>query len=100
MYNRYRDNQVIIKFSSADVKSSWYSKDDFFYNWRYYGDFETTGFNAAGGDQMIEIGAVKIKEGIIIDRFLLILESEILFLFFSRNVLMTWKENELLSFYH
>ena len=44
MYNRYRDNQIIIKFSSADVKSSWYSKDDFFYNWRYYGDFETTGF--------------------------------------------------------
>ena len=32
-------------------------------------DTETTGFNAAGGDQMIEIGAVKIKEGIIIDRF-------------------------------
>ena len=26
-------------------------------------DTETTGFNAAGGDQMIEIGAVKIKEG-------------------------------------
>ena len=32
-------------------------------------DTETTGFNAAGGDQMIEIGAVKIKEGVIIDRF-------------------------------
>ena len=32
-------------------------------------DTETTGFNAAGGDQMIEIGAVKIKEGTIIDRF-------------------------------
>ena len=32
-------------------------------------DTETTGFNAAGGDQMIEIGAVKIKEGEIIDRF-------------------------------
>lgn len=32
-------------------------------------DTETTGFNAANGDQMIEIGAVKIKDGIIIDRF-------------------------------
>ena len=32
-------------------------------------DTETTGFNAGGGDTMIEIGAVKIKEGTIIDRF-------------------------------
>ena len=32
-------------------------------------DTETTGFNAASGDQMIEIGAVKIKDGIITDRF-------------------------------
>ena len=32
-------------------------------------DFETTGFNAGGGDQIIEIGAVKIKNGEIIDRF-------------------------------
>ncbi len=32
-------------------------------------DTETTGFNAAGGDQMIEIGAVKILDGNIIDRF-------------------------------
>ena len=32
-------------------------------------DTETTGFNAAGGDQMIEIGGVKIKDGEIIDRF-------------------------------
>ena len=32
-------------------------------------DTETTGFNASGGDQMIEIGAVKIKDGVIIDRF-------------------------------
>ena len=32
-------------------------------------DTETTGFNASGGDQMIEIGAVKIKDGTIIDRF-------------------------------
>lgn len=32
-------------------------------------DTETTGFNAGGADQMIEIGAVKIKDGVIIDRF-------------------------------
>ncbi|MCI8445113.1 MAG: PolC-type DNA polymerase III [Bacilli bacterium] len=32
-------------------------------------DFETTGFNAGGGDQIIEIGAVKIHKGEIIDRF-------------------------------
>ena len=32
-------------------------------------DTETTGFNAAGGDQMIEIGAVKIHKGNIVDRF-------------------------------
>ena len=32
-------------------------------------DTETTGFNAGGIDQMIEIGAVKIKDGAITDRF-------------------------------
>jgi len=32
-------------------------------------DTETTGFNAGGADQMIEIGAVKIKDGNITDRF-------------------------------
>ncbi len=32
-------------------------------------DFETTGFNAGGGDTIIEIGAVLIKGGVIIDRF-------------------------------
>ncbi len=32
-------------------------------------DFETTGFNAGGGDTIIEIGAVLIKNGEIIDRF-------------------------------
>lgn len=32
-------------------------------------DFETTGFNAGGGDSIIEIGAVLIKEGNIIDKF-------------------------------
>lgn len=32
-------------------------------------DTETTGFNATAGDQMIEIGAVKIKNGTITDRF-------------------------------
>ena len=32
-------------------------------------DFETTGFNAGGADSIIEIGAVKIKDGEIIDRY-------------------------------
>ena len=32
-------------------------------------DFETTGFNAAGVDSIIEIGAVKIKDGKILDRY-------------------------------
>ncbi|MDD3241621.1 MAG: PolC-type DNA polymerase III [Bacilli bacterium] len=32
-------------------------------------DFETTGFNAGGGDSIIEVGAVKIKNGEIIDRY-------------------------------
>ena len=32
-------------------------------------DVETTGFNAGGGDSIIEIGAVKIHNGEIIDRF-------------------------------
>ena len=32
-------------------------------------DTETTGFNAANGDSMIEIGAVKIKDGEVLDRF-------------------------------
>ena len=32
-------------------------------------DTETTGFNAGGSDQMIEIGAVKLKDGAIIDTF-------------------------------
>ena len=32
-------------------------------------DTETTGFNAGGADSMIEIGAVKLKDGEIIDRF-------------------------------
>ena len=32
-------------------------------------DFETTGFNAGGKDQIIEIGAVKICNGEIIDKF-------------------------------
>lgn len=32
-------------------------------------DLETTGFNAGGGDSIIEIGAVKIRNGEIIDKF-------------------------------
>lgn len=32
-------------------------------------DFETTGFNAGGFDSIIEIGAVKIKDGIIIEKY-------------------------------
>ena len=32
-------------------------------------DFETTGFNAGGVDQIIEVGAVKIKDGEILDKF-------------------------------
>ena len=32
-------------------------------------DFETTGFNAGGSDSIIEIGAVKIKAGEILDRY-------------------------------
>ena len=32
-------------------------------------DFETTGFNAGGVDSIIEIGAVKIKDGIIIEKY-------------------------------
>ena len=32
-------------------------------------DFETTGFNAGGSDSIIEIGAVKIKNGQITDKF-------------------------------
>lgn len=32
-------------------------------------DFETTGFNAGGGDQIIEVGAVLLKNGEILDKF-------------------------------
>ncbi|MDD3187210.1 MAG: PolC-type DNA polymerase III [Bacilli bacterium] len=32
-------------------------------------DFETTGFNAGGGDSIIEVGAVKLLNGEIIDKF-------------------------------
>ena len=32
-------------------------------------DFETTGFNAGGVDSIIEIGAVKIKDGVILERY-------------------------------
>ncbi len=32
-------------------------------------DFETTGFNAGGADSIIEIGAVKIKNGVILEKY-------------------------------
>ena len=32
-------------------------------------DFETTGFNAGGADSIIEIGAVKLKDGMIIEKY-------------------------------
>lgn len=32
-------------------------------------DFETTGFNAGGGDQIIEVGAVKLLNGEILEKF-------------------------------
>ncbi len=32
-------------------------------------DFETTGFNAGGKDSIIEIGAVKLKDGVITERY-------------------------------
>ena len=32
-------------------------------------DFETTGFNAGGADSIIEIGAVKMKGGVILERY-------------------------------
>lgn len=43
--------------------------EDLLHNTYVVFDTETTGFNAGGVDQMIEIGAVKIKDGEIIDRF-------------------------------
>ena len=50
---------IVIRPSNLDLISSCY----------VVFDTETTGFNAGGGDQMIEIGAVKIQNGEIIDRF-------------------------------
>ncbi|MFT6103204.1 MAG: DNA polymerase-3 subunit epsilon, partial [Candidatus Endobugula sp.] len=32
-------------------------------------DFETTGLSPDGGDRAIEIGAVKIAHGVVVDRF-------------------------------
>ena len=39
-------------------------------------DLETTGFNAGGGDSIIEIGAVKLKNGEIIDKFDLLINPK------------------------
>ena len=50
---------IVVRPSNLELKTSTY----------VVFDTETTGFNAAGGDQMIEIGAVKICEGNIVDRF-------------------------------
>ncbi len=50
---------IVVRPSDLELKDSTY----------VVFDTETTGFNAGGGDQMIEIGAVKICEGNIVDRF-------------------------------
>ena len=50
---------IVVRSDDRDLKNSTY----------VVFDTETTGFNAGGTDQMIEIGAVKIKDGDIIDRF-------------------------------
>ena len=39
-------------------------------------DLETTGFNAGGKDSIIEIGAVKIKDGIIIEKYNELIDPE------------------------
>ena len=40
-------------------------------------DLETTGFNAGGKDSIIEIGAVKLKDGMIIDRYDQLIDPEV-----------------------
>ena len=55
------DDQVNIVVRPTD--------EDLIHNTYVVFDTETTGFNAGGADQMIEIGAVKIKDGEIIARF-------------------------------
>ena len=50
---------IVVRESDADLIKSTY----------VVFDFETTGFNAGGGDSIIEVGAVKILNGEIIDRF-------------------------------
>ena len=45
------------------------TKDDLLESTYVVFDTETTGFNAGGKDQMIEIGAVKLKDGEIIEKF-------------------------------
>ena len=55
------DDTVNIVYNSTD--------DNLIDNTYVVFDTETTGFNAGGADQMIEIGAVKIHNGEITDRF-------------------------------
>lgn len=50
---------IVLRPTDADLMSSTY----------VVFDFETTGFNAGGADSIIEVGAVKICNGEIIDRF-------------------------------
>ncbi|MGE5455870.1 MAG: PolC-type DNA polymerase III [Ignavibacteriales bacterium] len=55
------DDQIDVVFGSSDKPIMGITYVVF--------DVETTGFNATSGDSLIEIGAVKISDGEIIDRF-------------------------------
>ena len=51
--------KIVVRPTDADLLSSTY----------VVFDLETTGFNAGGEDSIIEIGAVKIQDGMIIDKY-------------------------------
>ena len=53
------DLDLVLRYDNSDLLSNTY----------VVFDFETTGFNAGGKDSIIEIGAVKLHDGKIIDRF-------------------------------